>query len=217
MKKLISFILISVLCCGLNASVFADTHEDITENTVVTADNVYAVVDYLGLEANSVVKKNLLPSEYKTFTVAELKLLIERAKQSPSHVKTNIVSIPDSTVFQQSRTITGTKTVYSNDDTLGVTYSATATYYSVANIKYWDTALGSTITANSTHLPSFKEVDAIHRNDVSVVNPQASTSYINIDYDYDLGEYLGIDGGIAVRINQVNVTGSVRFWGKDYL
>lgn len=219
-KKILSICLCIVILLVSFPSVFAteNNNANITDNTIITKENIYEVAEYLGLSHDAVIPIQNNQSYSSAYvTVGELK---ERINNSMDNENTlcNIIAYPESNVEISTRE-SGTKTVYYSTQvggSIGITYSVTGTYYKSGSTKYWKSALGSSITADPTYAPYFNAIDAIHEQTAVVKNSYTSSSTILLSYDYDVGSYLGVEG-FAIRYWQVNVKGETNFLGSWYL
>ena len=222
MKKIIATMLAIVMSLGFGTSAFAaenvKTTSNLTDSTIITDNNVYEVAEYLDLGANAVVKNDNKMYSTKKVMIGDLKKVIAQA----NYTKTLIDINDDRQILNNSLredSVSGTKTVYYSTNvgnSIPATYSVTGTYYSTSYTRYWKTVTGSSISVDPTYAPYFFKIDNIHKQDATVVNAYRSNSYIKLEYNYDVGAYLGVDD-LSIRYWQDNINGYTNFYGQDYI
>ena len=218
MKKLAAICLAVITSVFATTSVFAaNVSDQITDDTIITGDNIYAVAEYLGLGSDAVVPQET--TKMSTVTVGDLKEKMAIAATQPRRIYcVNDAPLNDEESMVAPRA-SGTKTVYYNSQvggSIGITYSVTGTYYKGTSLKYWKTVTNSSISADPTNAPYFHQIDAIHEQSAVVENAYSSSSNIKFSYNYDVGSYLGVEG-FAIRYWQVNIDGYTNFQGSTYL
>lgn len=114
---------------------------------------------------------------------------------------------------------TGTRTVYKTatiTDSVVMEYSATGQYYSSGTTKYWTNALGGNIAVDTSPTPTWwYEIEKINNLTNTVKNPNTTSSYLQLSYNYVVGYYLGING-YGVLVKEIPVSGYTNF-DKSYI
>lgn len=225
MKKFTAIVLVLLLFLFTASLAFASTttatdsdHQTFTfsQDTVITEDNMINILKYYGLDPSAIVKNDRPVTG--DVTVRDLEKAINYAKKLPDELTicndnpTNIKAINNDIIIQS----TGTATVYHNaiiTSSLTMTYSAIGKFYKSGSTKYWTEALGSNIAVgvDSSSPPYFWRLDAIRKNTNTLFNGGTTNSYLQMDYDYTVGYYMGISGGWAIRISQTPINGFTRF------
>lgn len=227
-KKISSLILTLVMMFSIGNIAFAsstvkDSSEQFSTDTVITESNLYDILKHYGIDP-SAVKKTDTKATVK-LTVSDLENAINYVKTLPSEV-VDRPEIPYDTESKSENTqeliaptTTSTKTVYKTatiTSSLVMEYSATGKYYSSDTTKYWIDAYGGNIKVDTPPTPTWwYEIERINKLVNSVKNPSTSSSYLQLDYDYVVGYYLGV-GGYGVKLNETSVKGYTNF-DKSYI
>jgi len=185
-----------------------------SQDTVITEDNMNDILKYYGLDPSTVVKNDKPVTS--DVTVRDLETAIKAAKQLPHAITTHDDNPANVNVTTNDFTIqeTGTATV-SRDSTitssLVMKYSATGRYYKSDSTKYWTEALGADIEIASDTSPSYYyDIDEIRKLTNKVVNAGTSSSYLQMDYDYTVGYYIGVMG-YGIRLWSIPIDGYSTF------
>lgn len=221
-KKIRTMFLAVAMCVFATTAAFATDLEttEITDNTVVTGENIYAVAEYVGLADDAIIERDASIPQSRV-TVGELKEILADAAAQPEEV-TDIGdavmgNIP--AVDVNMARASGVKTVYYTSqvtESASVTYSATGRYYKSGSTKYWTKETSSGISADDTDGPIFYRVSKIYNQDLTLHNGSTSSSYLKLAFDYDITAYLGVDN-FAVSVNKFNVSGHHNFYGSSCL
>ncbi|MDO4173126.1 MAG: hypothetical protein Q4D42_00050 [Eubacteriales bacterium] len=220
MKKLRIISLSVVMCIMATVASFAINSETvvITDDTVITEENIYAVAEYVGLSDDAIVERDASISQSQV-TVGELKEIMAYMATQPKYI-TDI----DDGVMEDIPTVdiaraTGVKTAYYTTnvtEAASVTYSAQGRYYKSGSTKYWTQAVSSNISANSSDGPITYKVSKVYTQTLTLHNGSTSSSYLKLAYNYDVTAYLGV-GDVAVGVNSFNISGHHNFYGSSCL
>ncbi|PHJ36704.1 hypothetical protein P378_20700 [Desulforamulus profundi] len=227
MKKIFSFILTMIMILSLANFAFAssttvsDQKMTFSPDTVVTDDNMYDVFKYMGLNPINVKKRDKPVSG--VVTVRDLQNALNEAKKLPNRIviRDDNESVSNDSTTQNITTLatSGTATVYKKatiTNSLVMKYIATGKYYSNGTTKYWTSALGSDIRIDTAPTPAWwYEMKDIRKNSISVKNPSTTSSYLQLDYDYTVGYYIGVNG-YGILTKEIPVSGYTRF-DKTYI
>jgi len=220
MSLLISLFTVSfAFASPVTATDAAHQEASFSMNTVITENNINDILKYYGLDSAAIIQND------KPFTnevtVRDLEKAIKIAQKLPNtitiyddkpyktKVSTNNITIQETGIATVSRNATITSSLIMN-------YSATGRYYKSSTTKYWTEALGANIqiASDSSSAPYYYQVDTIHTLTNKVVNAWTSDSYLQMDYDYDVGFYFGFNG-YGIRLSSTNVEGYSRFFASS--
>lgn len=232
MKKLFSLILAVTMIFSAIGFAFASpvtkvSKKDFSADTVITQDNVNEILKYYGLDPTKIDKSKDV-STLSQVTVGDLEKALEEAKKTPKTVVVRDGAVTEKTNNDVSAAAvivtTGTATVYKDSTittSLVVNYSATGKYYkAVSNydtVKYWTSALGSSISTSSETADYYWQITSIRKNANKVVNANTSSSYLQQDYDFTVTCYFGIRGIGGIPYKAINVSGYNRYPGSSYI
>lgn len=194
-----------------------------SQDTVITEDNINDILKYYGLDPSAVCRKNERPvvPVIRDVTVRDLEAAIKMAKQLPDKIiinnddPTNIKVITNNITTQDTGTATVSRIVVITSS-LHMKHSATGRYYKSGSAKYWTSALGASIEVASD--PSgiyYYQVDEIRKLINRVYNAGTSNSYLQMDYDYTVGFYMGIKDFGGIRLTSTNISGYTRFYADS--
>lgn len=228
-RKILTISLSFVIFISFSSLAFAqdtDTNNSITDSTIITSENIYDVVDYLGLNPEDVTFYDSEKYPNVDVTVGEFKAIILQAEETLKDVQTQSDDVyQSSNTFNASDSIlrmSGNKTVSKKVDyssSCQVKYSVSGDYYSddfdIRN-RFWHRCTDWDMEITKSYTIYFYEIDDVYEKNAYAVNANTNNSYIQFDYDYDIGAYLGI-GDFAVKYHSFNVDGYTRFGGQQYI
>jgi len=229
MKKIFSLLLITVLILGtaqsaLGAELQKPVLKEITNETVITTENIYDVVKYVGLKESDVVynANNYFEGDV---TVGDLLNAIKESKNFPS-VITEYIGFTDEEIYNSNEVIHSnneikgiTKTV-SRTTTLGsltLYYTATGEYATDSNgQKYWIKHVYSTVDPRSTGVGTYYQVERINRWIGYIDGIPTYNTALVVEADYVVGYYVGVKG-IGIKLSEVPVQAAHRYPSSSYL
>lgn len=192
-KKERIFVLL-ILCVFINSMLLQSisASSTITNNTKVTKENVYQVLDYLGVGHNKIITNSSGNNSYRTYTVGELKELIIKSNEEMSYKKFDNNSLGSKSIISKSISANakkGTKALSRVCDVSSycLTFSCTGSY----SEKKWTGASGASCSVTST---SFGTVAKITSEDLSL---DWDSKYIVLEGTVKVNLYVGI-GGIGL-------------------
>lgn len=203
-----------------NSTVIQNNTTKITADTVITKDNIYDVLSYVGLDSKSLSKTNAISSNSTIKTVGELEKLVKKAKSNPTKIvaknntntntntntKTNIVS---SSLLAATN---GSKTIAQNFDNGSYTlkYKVSAQYSGSEWVGVTSPDVSVTADVDKAgityKIDSDPSLDATWEPDVITM-----TSYVTVD------EYIGVKDVGLVCIGYQGVSSTNSFYASDYL
>lgn len=220
MKRIFSFLLITVLILGTAQNALgADCIKEITNETVITTENIYDVVKYVGL-AESAVVYNADNYFEEDVTVGDLLNAIKESNNQPD-VITEYVEFTEKGIYDNNEMVINgtTKTVSrtTTHGTLELYYTTTGEYSTnPAGQKYWTKYVNSTVDPRSTGVGTYYQVEKIN-NWIGYVDgiPTYDTALV-VEADYVVGFYVGVKG-MGIKLNDIPVQATHRYPSSSYL
>lgn len=211
------------------ASSSVDTNynsKEITSETIITEENLYDVIEYVGLEQNAFVKTDKTDVKSNIKTVGDLEKVIQKVNEIPKkiHETSEIEVIPsgDEVIVPDDASIQSypVKTVHkdTNYSSYTIRYSASGKYYTEPyppHNAYWMEAAGGNIVVQSYDFPLNVVIESIDSLTNNLYNSGTLNSYLRLDYDFTVGIYIGVDWG-WLKINENDISGYTTF-GTSYL
>lgn len=195
--------------------------EQISSETVITEDNIYDVLEYVGLDSSAFIKTDKPNINTNIVTVGDLEKAIEKVNQMP-HTITDTPDIPDVVDPAIERVTTNvdikgypTKTVSQNTTYSSYTmrYSATGEYYTEPyppHNAFWMKALGGNIEVQSCNFPLTVIIEEIRSLTNTLYNSGTTNSYLKLAYDYTVGIYTGVEWGL-IKTGENDISGYTIF------
>lgn len=225
MSKKIKYLLMG--CCIMGASVvplYANQvypvteieYENIQENTItedtsVTKDNVFEVLDYLGIDRSDYVQDNSVGDNSGEYTVGELRNLLKIATQEVTKIngsKLNNKTYTENIITPYA--LTGSMLLSSSSDagTFTLVTSVNGKYYN----DYWTGASGENVT-----LVSNTNVGITHAiTEKRVVTSSYTASTISVRYDVTVETRITIPFGY-IPSGSNDCSGTIGFPASKYL
>lgn len=173
----------------------------ISPETNITNNNIYDVLDYLGVDRNNFEKTSIPPKNSITLTVGELSNLINNTSQNQT-ITNSIVDDTSSHELGESdaigtyaTTYTSTKYRYDPIGSATIRYSATGRYtiYDVpapGEVFYWTQALGGDIVVDDSAFGTAHSIRII--SCITSIESRA----LKLSYNYYLDHYIALEIGI---------------------
>jgi hypothetical protein len=206
-KKIISFC--TVLCMALTLilplQLHAQSEAQISQDTVITEDNIYEVLKYLNIDSSNFIKTDVSKPGVKT--VGELKKVIEQVKQKPIEIKenTNTNTNTKSKITENfaSSSISGTKMLYqtTNTDSYTLEFEVAGLY----TYKDWTGATSANVTVDTDSLLTVFKISNKH------LNLSWNSSTITLNSDFIVDTYIGAGDIGLIHINANRVIGT-NYW-----
>lgn len=197
---------------------YAQTISSISSNTVITKDNLFEVLEYLGIDSSEVIKTDNVGD--CDITVGDLKKYIEQAKKHPKEIVINQIqnteksktdsssadsSFSSSALLSGGLTGVGTLMLYNLNLYGGcrVSYSVSASY-----------AYGSWKSVNYGNASVSSETPGVTNVLTSQTNVMSCTNTtITLTSTVDVEQRIGI-AGYGIPFNSFRVT-STMYWYRD--
>lgn len=231
MYKIMSLCVAFVLLFTLSASAatlsseanYRQPSEQISSETIITEDNIYAVLEYVGLESSAFIRTDELNSNIVTktdksncnvVTVGYLEKEIEKFNLRPhTIIDTEDVFIKTDVNANKSYP---TKQVYSDTDYGSYTmrYSATGAYFvepPPPHYTYWVQALGGNIQVASTVFPTVVTIKSINNLTNTLYNGGSPGSYLNLVYNCTVEIFVGVGNGL-IKLGENTLSGFKNFY-----
>lgn len=195
-KKIISLMCV-IACLFTVESVPVYSRENISNNTIITRDNITEVLAYLGIEENAFEENETL--EGKNYTVGEVRDLIEQERN-------NKVSIVEDYIEDSMLRAKGTKNLstISYLDSYHVIVKVAATY----NGKKWTSAGAPSASVSQEGIGTTSK---IAKNNLKVT---CYPSKIVLSGSVTVDTYIGVGKVGVVKINSNKITFS-RTWSAS--
>lgn len=198
-NKMIS-LMCAIACLFMIESVPAYAREDISNDTIITSDNITEVLTYLGMEENAFEENETL--EGKNYTVGEVRDLIERERN-------NKVSIVEDYMEDSMLRAKGTKNLsaISYLDSYHVIVKVAATY----NGKKWTSAGAPSASVSQEGIGTSSK---IAKNNLKAT---CYSSKIVLSGSVTVDTYIGVGKVGVVKINSNKITFSRTWSASDNL
>jgi hypothetical protein len=182
----------------------------ISHNTVITEDNIYEVLEYLGIDASNFVRTDAKKAS-TIFTVKDLEKAIKEFDEQPSEFKEIKYFLGNETDFDgekyASMRSSGTVMLYSTSDFDGFTleYSVSGQY----DDDCWTGSGGAWVDIDSPNIIIVRKIDSKNLN----VTLHSNNTILRLTAEVEVGVYLGIGAGF-IKIGSQDVYSIVN-WGTD--
>ncbi|MBO8158628.1 hypothetical protein [Thermosyntropha sp.] len=193
---------------------YTQLSEQISSETLITEDNIYEVLEYVGLDSNAFTKTDKPNSNSNIVTVGDLEKKIEEFNRRPhTMIDTEDVFIEVIPNVKESYPV---MTVYSDTDYGSYTmrYFATGKYYvepPPPHYTYWVEALGGDIEVASADFPTVVSIKEINILRNTLYNGGSPGSYLRLDFDYTVEVFIGVENGL-IKIGEDNISGFKKFY-----
>jgi len=220
MKKIICLLVVTLFMLSTVSNAFAsDKDTKFTNETVITEDNIYDVMKYLGLDESKVVKN---PDNYMRadVTIGDLLNAIEEAKSFPKVFMD--IELTDSDVYnnyesknlkiENSSKAAQTVSRSSVMGTMTLYYTATGEININPNTgkKFWTRYLNSTVDPRSTGIGTYYQVERINSWVGYIEGIPTYNTTLVVKADFVVGFYVGVKG-IGIHISDIPVTSTYRY------
>lgn len=222
-SKIFSLCIVFILLFALPVmgNIVDESSKYISSETIITEDNVYEVLDYVGLDSSALIKSDKPVIHGQKLTVGELQDVIERYNNMPN----TIIDINDNTadysnIKELEHEITNSSypvTTVHKDTRYGsyeIRYSASGKYYTEPHgpyNTYWMEALGGNIRVQDTDFGISAKIEKINTLTNALKNAGMASSYLQLSYDYTVGIYLITDWGDLLKITENHISGYSNF------
>lgn len=214
-KKITSFFIIFCLAALMVPPQYAaaKTNENsISSNTIITEDNIYEVLEYLGLDSSKFIESDNAEDSGVT-TVGELKMYIEQAKKETKKTKEgsnqNVAPYSANSLTTSLVSGSGTMMLYNSTDLSGCNISrSVAASYSNG---WWTSANSASVDVSSS-VPGVTQKIVSQRNNLSCSSFTITlNSYVLID------SYIGIGKVGIIPFNEFSVNSTIYWQSSDYI
>ena len=222
-KKILSLVLTIIIILSSTSLAFASTttatdparqKSTFAKDTVITEDNMNDILKYYGLDPSNVIKLNKPVT--RDVTVQDLEKALKEFDKLPKTITihddnpTNVKVTNNIT----TKAVTGTATITKDNNittSLVVRYFDTGKFYKNGSTKYWTDALGTDLKIVSDPTATyFYLIDKISKLTNTIYKASTSKSYLQMDYKYDVGCYLGVNG-YGIKYKSITINGYSRF------
>ncbi|MGS0763407.1 hypothetical protein [Syntrophomonas curvata] len=202
---------------------YSQLSEQISSETIITEDNIYAVLEYVGLESSAFIRTDELKSKILTktdksnsnvVTVGDLEKEIEKFNLRPhTIIDTEDVFIKDVNANKSYPV----KTVHSDSNYGSYTmrYFATGAYFvepPPPHYTYWVQALGGDIQVASTDFPTVVTIKNISTLTNTLYNGGSPGSYLQLSFNYTVEIFIGVGQYGLIKIGENNISGFKNFY-----
>lgn len=195
-KKLICLSLVLCMTLVLMVPTYAQENENsISSNTIITEDNIYEVLEYLGIDSSNYVKIDVTEKEVHTgkgvHTVGELEKAIKEVEKQKSNIKNATITKSSSNLV--STLSSGTTMLYRtfDVDSYIVEYEVSASYAD----GYWTSANSAAVSVDSDSLIYTYKIGYKELNLYCIPTKITLDSYIEVD------TYIGFNDQGLIKIS----------------
>lgn len=219
MKKIISLKKVTSLCivfCMFSVLMVpkytqAEVNSNsISSDTIITEDNIYEVLDYLGLDSNDFVKADTEGTNNRT--VGDVESAIEQAKNQPSKIETKLESqdgVSNSVNSITSTAASGTMMLYAtvDVDSYIIEYEVAGKYSG----GFWTGATSATADIDSDQLVIVYKITS------KSLNLTNTATIITLNASLVVTSYIGVGDVGLVKIGTQTITSHETWDAIDYI
>lgn len=220
MKKFFSLVVISSLIAISSVQLYASeivSGIGITSETMITSENVDGVLNYLGLDPNSLIttEQQSMEGIESIYTVGELQEILNGLSSQPYQIQCNdVIEIKDDIFSQENNQIKATNVISvsetsSIEDSFFMEYGITASYSG----KSWTGVTGTSIAVDSDQLVLTYKIT----NSGSPKAKFDSSSLIIYTASPTVKAYVGVGDIGILPVATYNIDATVNFYARNYL